>query len=149
MTHTDLGTVVSKAIFDLIKNNVGSLGLRDVLFGNQTMIPLSPTVVVITGPKHRELSGASAPGGRTMNSMTVYIDVHTSKVGDEATERMAVDKLAEAVETLLHADVTLGGILIHGFVNDWDPGETGLISGSQFRTVRMTYIGTTKTYLSQ
>ncbi len=147
MPHTDNVTVVAVALYNLINANKGSLGINIVLFGNQNMIPSSPAVVVNPGTKRRDLAGVSAPGGRVMNEMSVFIDVHSSKVGDEFAERLAVDQLAEAVEVKIHSDVTLGGILIHGFVNEWDPGET-FIQGSAFRTVRMTFIGKTKTYLS-
>lgn len=131
-----------------IKNKLIASELAvDVLYGRQEQIPRSPTFVVTPGPKRRDLAGVSAPGGRTMNFLTVFIDVHTSKVGDEETERLAVDQLAEAAEVVLHSDVTMGGIIIHGFVNEWNPGETHN-QGGEFRSVRMTYVGITKTYLS-
>jgi hypothetical protein len=82
-----------------------------------------------------------------MNFMTIFIDIHSMKVGDEETERLALDQLAESAEAALHADVTMGGIIIHGFVHEWNPGETHN-QGGEFRTVRLTYIGETKTYLS-
>lgn len=82
-----------------------------------------------------------------MNFLTVFIDVHTIKVNDEATERLALDQLSETVEKELHEDTTMGGIIIHGFVHEWNPGETH-IQGGEFRTVRLTYVGQTLLYLS-
>lgn len=147
MSHTDSTAVLAKAIYDLLVANADSLKLQDVLYGNHLMIPRSPTAVVIAGTKRRELAGVSAPGGRTMNYLTVYIDIHDSKVADETTQRQYLDALAESVEHFLHQDVTVGGLIIHGFVNTWDPGESFTQNG-QFRSVRMTFTGQTKTYLS-
>jgi hypothetical protein len=147
MPHTSFTSVLALAIYDKILANKVDLGLKDVLFGEQTMIPSTPTAVVYPGPKHRDLAGVSAPGGRTHNMMTVYVELFGSAVGPEAIERLALDQVAEAVETVLHADVTMGGIIIHGFVNDWTPSNARIAS-SQFRLLRMTYIGRSKTYLS-
>lgn len=148
MSHTDKTTDVAQALVNLLKDDMINLGLKDVLYGRQINLPTTPVVVVTCAPKRRELSGVSAPGGRTMNTMQIYIDVHNSKVGDEATERLFVDKLAESVEQVVHQDTTVGGIIIHGFITDWDPGETFLQNG-EFRTVRMTFQGRSETYLSQ
>jgi len=142
--HTDRTTVLALAI----KNKLLATELfQDVLYGRHEQIPRSPTAVVTPAPKRRDLAGVSAPGGRTMNFMTIFIDIHSMKVGDEETERLALDQLAESAEAALHADVTMGGIIIHGFVHEWNPGETHN-QGGEFRTVRLTYIGETKTYLS-
>lgn len=147
MSHTDSTATLAKAIYALIVDNADELKLKDVAYGNHLMLPRTPTAVVIPGPKRRELQGVSAPGGRTRNYMTVYIDVHTSKVGSETDERMLLDELGTQVERLIHQDTTVGGIIIHGFVEVWDPGET-FIQGGQFRSVRMTFVGQTLTYLS-
>ena len=147
MAHTSHSSELGNAIFNLIEANKISLGLADVFFGEQKMLPRSPAAVVDLGRKRRELAGVSAPGGRTMNNMDIIIDVHSAKVAEEALARMELNLLAEAVEDLLHVDTTMGGIIIHGFVRDWDPGEA-FINNSMFRTVRMMYTGQTKTYLS-
>lgn len=150
LSITDNTSVLAGYIRDLIEANKVSLGIKQVLFGNQNDIPYTPTVVVTPGIKRRELRGVAAPGGRTINRMQVFVLVMTSKVGDEATERMNVDKLSEAVEKLLHTDVQMGGLIIHGFVNNWTPTETFFQqTQGQFRTVRMTYEGMSETYLSQ
>ncbi len=147
MTHTDQVSVLSLAIQSLLTNNKTTLGLADVLFGNQTMIPNSPTAVVIPGPKRKVLAGVAAPGGRTMNTLIVYIDVQNMRVGVEATERLFVTQLAETVETFLNKDTTVGGIVIHGFVEQAIPGETFLQNG-EFRRGRLVVAAQTKTYLS-
>lgn len=145
--HTDSDTVVAQAIFDLIEANKIALALDDVLWGNQEMIPHASAAVVMPLGKRRILAGVSAPGGRTENTLLVTIEVNRSKVGVEAVERKVVDDTGTAIELLLHSDTTLGGIVIHGFVEQTDRGEVTLTAG-QFRTVRLMYAARTKTYLS-
>jgi len=146
--HTDQDEVVAQAIFDLIEANKISLLLDDVLWGNQTMIPRASAAIVQALGKTRQLAGVSAPGGRTLNRLMVSVELHWSKVGPEEIERKAVDARATAVEALVHSDVTLGGIIIHGFFEQVDRGETTFVNNSMFRTVRMAFAGQSKTYLS-
>lgn len=146
MAHTDSPTVLAIAIRDKISAVAGTLSIANVLYGDHTMIPVTPAVIVIASGKRRALRGVSSPGGRTDNELIVLIDVHSSAVGDEETERLALETLANNIEAELHKDTTMGGIIIHGFVSEWDNG-VAVLSG-EFRTVRMTYIGRTVTYLS-
>jgi hypothetical protein len=148
MAHTDDDTVVAIYIQDLITANKAVLVLDDVLYGRHNNIPHASAAVIIPGGKRRVLAGVSAPGGRTENALMVEIGLHWSKVGDEETERKAVDARATAVERKLHEDVTLGGLIIHGYVVSVERGETQMASGSMFRSVQMVFQGTTKTYLS-
>lgn len=149
MPHTDKVNVVGTAIKNLLVANQMSLGLADVFYGFHVMIPRTPAAVVAPGIKRRVLAGVSAPGGRTMNYLPVFIDVHSSRVGPEPEEEkmLALENLADTIEALIHQDTTLGGILIHGFCIQGDPGITH-IGNSQFNTVRLTFEGQTKTYLS-
>ena len=144
--HTSRGTVVAKAIMQIIEANMAALDLKAVYYGNHVMIPKTPAVVVNLQPKNRTLAGVVAPGGRTMNDISLTIDVHSSKVGEESANRMEHDELAEEIEILLHQDTTLGGIIVHGYVTVFDPGET-MFQDSEFRTVRLTYNAQTKTNL--
>ncbi len=146
--HTDDDTVMAQKIFDIIDADKVNQGIADVLWGNQIMIPRSPAVVVSANGKRRTLAGVTGPGGRTANVLLATIEVHRSKVGDEEPERKLTDNMATAVERLLHADVTLQGIIIHGFVEQVDRGEATLANNSMFRTARLSFVGQTKTYLT-
>lgn len=146
--HTDDDTAVAIAIETLLNANKAALLLEDVLYGDHTMIPRNSAAVITASGHRRTLAGVSAPGGRTQNSMVVEISLHWSKVGDEATERKAADARGTALERKLHEDVTLGGIIIHGFVTQVDRGNTIMANNSMFRTVHMIYEAQTKTYLS-
>lgn len=147
MTNTAHTTDLANYLLALFQLNSDTLGLRFIGYGNHNMIPFAPAVVVVSAPKRRTLAGVAAPGGRTDNDMTLFIDVYVEKVGDETENRMALDQLSEAVEDLIHRDVQFGGLIIHGFVNDWQPTER-LLQNGEFRTVRLTFVGRSKTYLS-
>lgn len=148
MAHTDNDVVMATAIRDLILANAATLLLDDVLYGNHNNIPRASAAVITPGGHRRQLAGVSAPGGRTENTLMCDIALHWSKVGDEEAERRAVDERAYEVEKLLHADTTLGGLVIHGFVQQVERGETLMANNSMFRSVRLFYAATTKTYLS-
>lgn len=146
--NTDRSTVLALGLKEIVEANKLDLGIQQVLYGDQLMVPGSPAVVIRAGRKRRTLRGVAAPGGKVDNSLTVLVDVMAADVlsGEEAS-RLAVDTLAENVEKLFYVDVTIGGLVIHGFVEDWDPGAI-FINNSKWRTVRMTYVGRTVTYLS-
>lgn len=146
--NTDRSTTLATHIRDLIITQKGELGIEDVYYGKHTMRPRSPTVVVMSGMMDRTLQGVANPGGRTRNELTVLIDVMAADVLDgEEASRLAIDRRAEDVEKLLHTYPNMDGLIIHGFVRRRDPGEV-IISGSLWRAVRLTYVGTSLTYLS-
>src|SRR6185503_7500357 len=139
MTHTDNDTVLALAIRDIIEANKGALGLDIVLYGYHNLIPTSTAAVVMARGKTRALAGVQGPGGRTLNNLMIGIDIHRSKVGDEET--------ATTLEDLINNDTTVGGLIIHGFFDRVDRGDTSFMNGSMFRTVVMSYTGTTKTLI--
>lgn len=149
-TVTENTSVLAQYIKTKLEANKTSLGLNMILYGNHNDIPKTPCAVVTPGIKRRELRGVAGPGGRTFNVMNVFVMIFTDKVGDETTYRLEIDQLSEKIEKLLHQDVQMGGLLIHGFVQEWNPSEVFLpVSQGSFRTVRMTFVGTSETYLSQ
>jgi hypothetical protein len=147
MAHTDDDTLVAIAIRDLLETNKETLQLDDVLYGNHNLIPRASAAIVTAGGKTRQLAGVSAPGGRTENNLIVAIQLHWSKVGNEEEERIAADQRGTAVERLIHADTTVSGLIIHGYINQVERGET-IVNNSMFRSVIMSFVGITKTYLS-
>jgi len=147
MPHTHKTTIVALAIRDIIKANRAVIGLDDndfVAYGDHNNFPTGKAVTVTSGTKRRTLAGVTGPGGRTLNNMEVVISIYYSVLENEETARLAVDVMAENVEDLLHEDTTVGGIIIHGFVQEWVPGilyrET-----SMFRVVQLHFVGQTKT----
>lgn len=147
MPLTDRTTVLALHIQSLIEAEKATLGVDLVLYGEQINIPKAKTVVINSGTKTRQIAGAATPGGMTANRMTVLITVYNSTVGDEATERLAVDELAEDIEALLHLTPTMNNLIVHGFCETIDPGIK-FNTGSMFRVTQITFVGQSKTHLT-
>lgn len=147
MPHTDKVTVLAQAIMAVLETNKAALGLDDVLYGDQQNIPKAKTAVVSAGTKNRVLDGVAMPGGMSRNFMKVVITIYNSTVGAEEAQRLVVDQQAEAVEAKLHEDTTVGGIIIHGYVESIEPGVT-FRAGSMFKATQLTFIGQTKTRIT-
>lgn len=147
MAHTDKSTVLALAIRDKIIANKLTLGLDAdsfVAYGDHNNVPGGKAVTVSAGTKNRELAGVSGPGGRTLNQLEVVITVYYMKTEAEESARLATDQLGEGIESLLHQDTTMGGIIIHGFVRQWVPGVI-IRETSMFRVVQLHFVGQTKT----
>jgi len=147
MALTDKASVVAQAVLALLLENKDSLGLDQVYYGDQLNIPNAKCAAVRVGRKTRERAGVAGPGGRMMNYMPITINVYNSTVTDEGSARLVVDQLAEAIEDKLHEDITLGGIILDGFVSEWDPDPV-FRTGSLFRTVQLTFQARSKTNLT-
>lgn len=147
MPLTDKASVVAQVVLNLLSDNKDSLGLDEVYYGDQLNIPNAKCAAVRVGRKTRERAGAAGPGGRMMNYMPITINVYNSTVTDEASARLIVDQLAEAIEDLLHQDITLGGVILDGFVSEWDPDPV-FRTGSMFRVVQLTFQARSKTNLT-
>ena len=133
---TDSYHTVAKKLQDIVVTEATSLGVNadDVYYGDQNNIPRCPSVCIDPGEKRRESNGAPR---RVMTTMTNYIIVYHNQVASMQEVREDSDKLGEKVEALIHADATLGGIVIDSMV-------TGIESGylqrdrSLFRASRLT-----------
>jgi len=143
---TDKISVVAQAIYNRIKDNKNSLEVNEILYGDHIQINVDKAVVVTPRMRRRIWDGIAGPGGRTRNEFDIEVNVYVSRVGDEATQRLAVEQLAERVESILYTDITLGGVVIHGAVMLFDEGNVRFQQGnSNFRAVRMLYTGISKT----
>ena len=147
VAFTDKSSVVAMAIVALLETNKDALGLDQVYYGDQLNLPNAKCAAVRVGRKTRERAGVAGPGGRMMNFMPIVINVYNSTVGDEGSQRLVVDQLAEAIEDLLHLDITVGGLTLDGFVSEFDPDPT-FRTGSMYRMVQLTYTARSKTNLT-
>jgi len=125
---------VAKYLENLITTAKAGLNVSDVYYGDQEKIPRVPTVCVDTGSKRRELNGAPR---RVMVDMELYVLVYTGAVASLSANREQDDLIAEAVETLIHLDATMGGLVIDSLVSDIEYGYA-LRNNSLFRTARLT-----------
>lgn len=139
-------TVATQGVFDILEANQTALGLTDVWYGEQLRIPRTPCIAVESGNVTRELAGMAQPGGRTVNTFTIYVIGHLSILQDVQISRKQVDELMEAVEAVLSADTSWGGTVIHGYPTSYEPGYSTR-QGESFRSGRLTLQGITKTRL--
>ena len=149
MPNTDSLYTVTKAIQTLLQANYVALELdrpEDVTYGDQDKIPRTPFLCVESGPKTRTIDGKGA-SGRTENNFTVFIMCYISNIRSVQENREDADLFAEQIEALLHSDVQLGGIVIHGFVTSIEPGYATR-SGALMRVARITWQGLTKTLIT-
>lgn len=118
---TDSYHEVAKKLIDIVKDNAVALGVNtdDVYYGDQNNIPRTPSVCIDPGDKKRDLNGAPR---RVMTTMTNYIIVYHNQVASMQEVREDSDELGETIETLVHADPTLGGIAIDSLVTSIESG---------------------------
>jgi hypothetical protein len=143
MALTDSIADVGEYVFNLIEANESSLGLAKTYYGDQEKVPVTPVAIVETGDKLRELNGVPR---RTKVTMTLYLMIYHSKVQDTQISRREVEALAEAVELLLHADRTLGGLVIHCMVTTIEPGYATR-DRTMLRASRLTFEATSQIML--
>lgn len=135
-----------QAIIESVKEEV-TPAIADIWYGDQQQLPRTPTVCIVADGKRRELSGAPR---RMMNTLTCYVVVYHSKIQDVQMNSKESDKLAEQLETAIHADPTLGGLVIHCYVTQVDAGQSTKYvntTATMYRSTRLTVEGISKTML--
>jgi hypothetical protein len=110
----------------LLKANAASLGIANltdgtpaVFYGDQNRIPVTPSACVDPGEKRRELNGAPR---RTAMVITVYILVYHNRVTDIEVVAKQADALTENIETTVHTDADMGGLVIDSLVTSIEFG---------------------------
>jgi hypothetical protein len=153
-TPAQFPSEVAQRIYALLKANKVSLLTADgmVLYGDQNRVPVTPTLCVEAGATTRVLAGVAA-GGRTENQHICYLLLYYAKVDSNQETKLACEQTAEAIARFLDQNLTLelnsdGGIVIHGYVSNIDPGYSFKNKGETLMySVRLTWTGKTKTIL--
>jgi len=142
-TLSDSLVKFTQFLHDLVQTNMVTLGVQAVFFGDQTKIAVTPTVCVESDHKTRTINGQPR---RTDNQLSAFILVYHSKVQDTQITRKEADVLAEAIETLVHQDARMGGLVIHSLVTEI---QSGLSDRAQqmFRSSRLTVQGLSQSQL--
>jgi len=145
--NTDSSEVVANYIYQKLLNptNMAALGLQAVFYGDQTLLPSTPAVCVAPGEKRRDYQGATF---RTMNNFQTYVWVYYGKMQDIQANLHSSTALADAIETLLHGDLTLGGNVISCLCTASEPGMTNK-GGVWMMAARLTFSSISKTTLPQ
>lgn len=121
MTASLTGSLEEYAGFlhDLITSYKEVLGLKDVYYGDQDNIPVSPVVCVEPDNKSRVLQRI---GRGTNVSFTVYLLLYHSSIRDPQANRRDADRLAENLETLIHNNETANGLVVTSLVSRVESG---------------------------
>jgi len=96
-------------------------GVYDVYYGDQVNVPRTPAICVEPGAMRRTLAGASNPP-RMENNYNVLIMVYLQELGGVQKLNKDKDLLLDKVQDALHANFTLGGLVLFGHCSEIDPG---------------------------
>ena len=127
-------SVITQAIVDLLKGD-STLGLKEVYYGDQGGIPLTPSATVELGNKTRAYN---AIGIQTNVVPEIHIVIYHGLVADVQKIKKDLDQFVQLVENKLHVDNTLGGLVISGIVTSVEPG-VAVVGKTQFYAHRMTW----------
>lgn len=108
------------ALYNLLNDNRGTLGLGYVGYEDETLLPEYPAVVVsYTAPVDREIHATH----QFRISWSITLVVYHARLTASHRIRTKEDmQLAAAVREKLHEDYTMGGGVIFGYVISERPG---------------------------
>jgi hypothetical protein len=151
MPNTDSLVAICDFALAKINTNKVALGLStatdivNTFYGDQDVLQFLPAICVEPDTKRREFNGVRR---RTQNDFSVAILVYHGKTTDPQTNRRQADIMAEAVETLFHADPQLGGLVISSLVESIESGYQRKGANTVIRTARVTLTGRSQTLLA-
>jgi len=154
MTQAQFPSPVAQRLYDLVNDNKTALLTADgqLLYGDQNRIATTPTLCVESGPTGRVLAGVGG-NGRTENNHTCWLILYYAKVDTNQDTKKESEQTAEAIAAYLDQNVRLersgdGGIVIHGYVSNIEPGYRLRNEGKTLmHAVRLTWTGKSKTIL--
>ena len=122
-----------------LETNKVALLLADVWFGDQQLLPQTPSACVIVGST--EFTSAGSPR-RVQADFEVQVLVYHCKIQDIQVTELECAQRAEAVAAKLNAIITGGGLLVGSFVTKIEPGFVDKNSGrTWYKTSRVTFTG--------
>lgn len=140
MGNTSSYSTVAQLIVDIFSDDE-DLGFEAVYYGDQDLIPYTPTLCVDPGGIDRELSGISL---MTTNTISMFLFIYHGPLQGNQKTRKECDEFTEAVVRKLHEDVTIKGSVISGYCTRVESGISQR-GGATLRTSRITWNGLTKT----
>lgn len=140
---TDSAEVIANYIYQMLLNptNMTALGVNDVWYGDQSLLPRTPALCVNPGTKKREFQGATF---RTLNTIETYVLVYFGVIQDIQLNLHAATTLADAIETLVHSDLKLGGNVTAVLCTQNEPGMINK-AGVWMMGARLTFESMSKT----
>lgn len=141
MPLTDNSYTFTQAVWSLLDANKGTitsvsgLTIQTVWFSDQDRYPTTPCLSVEPGQKARTYKGVP----RVYNVMLeCYATVYVERITDTQQNRRDTLQLAESTEAVLHADATLGGLVVDSYTSQGDPGYVQR-SGTLLSALRLTF----------
>jgi len=140
-----------KSILESVK---AEMGLQDVWFGDQLLVPRTPCICVEPGTERRQLQGV--PDMTLMQIETGFYLYHSKVDREQQLSRVECNALAQRIKNYLHvnhirlySDATqTRQLTIHGFCTLLDPGYS-YRQGTLYNAVQMVWTSTTKTSLQR
>jgi hypothetical protein len=136
-------------IIQMLKDAQPALGLEYVAENDEDLLPVYPAALVQADRTDRQIHSTN------MFRVEFHLDIwvfHAELSVDTATRSRKDIQLATDIRKLLHSDRTLGGHIIHGFVDGefpglsarvTDMGQTGIV------TTRLTWSGSNRVLFDQ
>lgn len=147
---TTTGTIIGQAVLQVLNDNVNKLGLQDVWFGDQHLLPRTPSACVIVGNTQTQLVGAAR---RVEDNFEVLVIVYHCRNTDNQETELECNQRAEAVADLLNSQDNgkWSGLVLHGFVVGIEPGYANKGSAgspSWYKSSRITWQGMNRRNMS-
>lgn len=95
---------ITQAVIDFITDNKITLGIADVFYGDQMLLPRTPAVCV--EPESKEF-GEPGPSRKVTLDFSVFILVYHSEVRSPQSNAKDALALAESIANLLHTNPKL------------------------------------------
>jgi hypothetical protein len=128
-------------LYDLINDNKATLGLRYIAQHDETLIPEYPALLLQTD-RTETVQHAT---GQFLKQFNVDLWIFHAELSVNRATRSRKDiELATAVRHLIHANYTLDGHIIFGFIGGEFPGISARILGAALTSVlttRLTWMG--------
>jgi hypothetical protein len=132
-------TDVTQRIVDILDEFKNDLGIANVYYGRQEIIPEFPAVQVDATNKRRTLAGPGSTHRFSLN-FSIGILIEHGKMQPSTITKQDVEIMAERVESKLHEDFYLGGLVIFGWVASIDYGVT-IRNSVMYRATRLGWEG--------
>lgn len=120
-TLTNSLVLISDYLYQKFKDNMANLEIEDVYYGDQDKIARPPAICVEPADIKNLLKQAAAARRIDIEFYISFLCYHSEITSGQSNRRNA-DRLAERVAALVHADRTLGGLVIHGYCTDVHSG---------------------------
>lgn len=132
---------VSKAMESRLIEAKRSLGLQDVFFGDQRMIPRTPTVCV--APVFVNIEPTST-GFQSLDELRLWVYIYHGKIQDYEDNLEECLALAESVRTLVDSDKKNKDTVLFGYTERLELGASARNRTELMIVTRITWRGINK-----